>query len=105
MKERTDIVGMRLRCKACNALFAIGSDGVEPARNRVMDHYKVCGGMMDVRPVNTRRSRPKGLTYVGAKGTPVIVYDGKNWDKFWSDVMTASRTFFTVMSPKLELTK
>lgn len=104
MPTRTTIVGMRLRCESCNAMFAIGTNGIESTRNRVIEHLKECRGIMDIRPVDTAFSRPKGLTYTGHNGEPVVVYDGENWDKFWNDIMTASRSMFTVMSPVLELT-
>ncbi len=105
MPTRTTIVGMRLRCESCNAMFAIGINGIEPTRQRVMDHMKRCPGIMDVRPVDTPFSRPKGLTYTGFSGNTIeVVYDGVDWDKFWDEIMTASRTFIAVMSPKLELT-
>ena len=105
MPKRTTIIGIRLRCEACNAMFAIGINGIEPTRKRVMSHMKECPGRIDVRPVDTKFSRPKGLTYTGHGGNTVeIVYDGKDWNDFWNEIMTASREFLTVMSPKWELT-
>ncbi len=104
MPKRTTIVGIRLKCESCNAMFAIGTNGIESTRKRVMEHMKVCVGILDIRPVDTPFSRPKGLTYAGHNGEPVVVYDGENWDKFWNDVMAASKSMSTVMSPVLELT-
>lgn len=107
MPERTTIEGIRLMCRSCQTVFIIGSNGIDPVRERVMDHMKECSGMLDIRPMDTPFSRPKGLTYTGgnAGGDSTVVYDGENWDDFWDKVMTASRVFLTVMSPKWELTK
>jgi len=106
MPERTTIEGIRLMCRSCQTVFIIGSNGrVEAARERVMNHMKKCHGIMDVRPVDTPFSRPKGLTYVGSAEEAVVVYDGEDWEAFWNEVMNASRKYITVMSPKWELTK
>lgn len=103
-KDRTTIVGIRLKCQACGKVFAIGTDGIEAVRKRVMKHAKKCN-RLDVRPANTKFSRPKGLTYTGKNNAPDVVYDGENWKKFWDEVMLASKEFYTIMSPKLELTE
>jgi hypothetical protein len=105
MPERTTIEGLRLMCRSCQTVFIIGANGIDATRKRVMDHMKECFGILDIRPVDTPFSRPKGLTYVGDNGAPVVVYDGGDWDVFWNKVMTESRTHITVMSPKWELTK
>jgi hypothetical protein len=105
MPERTTIEGLRLMCRSCQTVFIIGANGIDAARKRVMKHMETCFGILDIRPVDTPFSRPKGLTYVGGNGAPVVVYDGGDWDVFWNKVMTESRTHITVMSPKWELTK
>jgi len=106
MPKRTTIVGIRLRCEACGKVFVIGTDGIEAAKKRVENHMSKKGCMMDVRPVDTKFSRPKGLTYTGGGDrVPDVVYDGKDWDKFWNEVMNTSRGFVVIMSPKLELTE
>jgi hypothetical protein len=105
MPERTTIEGLRLMCRSCQTVFIIGANGIDAARKRVMKHMETCFGILDIRPVDTPFSRPKGLTYVGDNGAPVVVYDGGDWDVFWNKVMTESRTHITVMSPQWELTK
>jgi len=105
MPERTTIEGIRLMCRSCQTVFIIGANGIEPARQRVMEHMHSCLGRMDVRPVDTPFSRPKGLTYTGDNGAPDVVYDGKDWSAFWNKVMSTSREHLAIMSPKWELTK
>lgn len=106
MKKKTTIIGMKLRCKTCGTVFAIGSRGIKAARERCLEHIrlKACGPEMV--PINP----PVGLTYVGEFGAPgysnapEVIYDGVDEDKFWEDVKTAGLKHFTVMSPQLELT-
>lgn len=94
-----NVIGMKLRCEGCGQVFAIGSRGIDAAKKRCFNHLKEKGCGMSIRPINP----PTGLTYVGESGTPEIIYDGVDEDKFWNSVKTAGMTHFTVMSPKLEL--
>lgn len=100
MAKRTTITGMRLECKSCGKIFAIGKLGIDAARTRCLDHIRKKGCGVEVIPVNA----PKGLTYVGSDEKVAVVYDGKDFDAFWSAVKTTAFEHLTVMSPKLELT-
>ena len=68
---------MKLRCKTCGTVFAIGSRGIKAARERCLEHIrlKACGPEMV--PINP----PVGLTYVGEFGAPgysnapEVIYD------------------------------
>ena len=99
-KKRTTIIGMKLECKSCGVMFAIGKLGIDAARKRCLKHIRQTGCNGEMIPVNP----PKGLTYVGNGGELKVVYGGKDVEAFWETVKTIAIEHRTDMSPKLELT-
>lgn len=96
-----NVIGMKMRCAGCGQVFGIGSNGIDPAKERVFNHLKEKGCGTSIIPINP----PVGLTYVGEFDTPKLVFEGGEFKEFWETVKQAGMNHFTVMSPKLELTE